>query len=172
MDTENHIYPVLPIRDLINKDGKPTTPFKLETGTKPPILYLRALFCSCVVGKYTARVGTKALNMHHQAQKGFRGIFFGITQHQKGYLVYLPHKQNIVLLYDVVFDEIFYSAFEYTSQTYEKAMAMRPAVSYITHATSTKKQTGNIITFTHFEEGNLLSETLNYTKIGNNSDNN
>ena len=30
----DHIVPVLPIRDLINEDGDPTTPYKLATGTK------------------------------------------------------------------------------------------------------------------------------------------
>ena len=34
MYTTNHIFPVLPIKDLINEDGDPTTPHKLETGTK------------------------------------------------------------------------------------------------------------------------------------------
>ena len=33
----NHILPVLPIKDLINEDGKMTTPFKLVTGIKPSI---------------------------------------------------------------------------------------------------------------------------------------
>ena len=35
MYTPDHIFPVLPIKDLINKEGEPTTPFKLATGTKP-----------------------------------------------------------------------------------------------------------------------------------------
>ena len=30
----DHIFPVLPIRDLVNKDGDPTMPHKLATGTK------------------------------------------------------------------------------------------------------------------------------------------
>ena len=38
-------------------------------------------------------------------------------------------------------------------------MAMRPAVSYIPCATSSREQTGNISTSTQFEEGNLLSES-------------
>ena len=89
MYTKDHIFPVPPIKDLTNEDVKPTTPFKLETGTKPSVSHLRMLFCSCVVQKATAHVGTKALNMRHQSQKGFRGIFVGITQHQKGYLAYV-----------------------------------------------------------------------------------
>ena len=85
--TTYHIFPVLPIKYMINEDGDPTTPYKITTGKKPSVLYLRVLFCPFVVRKATAHVGTKALNMRHQSQKGFRGIFVGITQHQKGYLV-------------------------------------------------------------------------------------
>ena len=84
MYTTDHIFPVLPIKDLINKDGDPTTPYKLATGTKPSVSHLRILFCLRVVRKATAHVETKTLNMRHQAQNGFRGIFVGITQHQKG----------------------------------------------------------------------------------------
>ena len=77
------MLPVLPIKDLINKDGDPTTPNKLATGTKPPVLNLRVLFCPCVVRKATSHVETKTLNMRHQAQKGFSGIFVGFPEHQK-----------------------------------------------------------------------------------------
>ena len=31
--TADHIFPVLPIKDLTDEDGEPTTPFKLATGT-------------------------------------------------------------------------------------------------------------------------------------------
>ena len=83
MYTTDQIFPVLPIKDLINKDGDPTTPHKLATGTKPSVSHLRVLFCPCVVQKSTARVERKTLNMRHQAQKHFRGIFVVISQHQK-----------------------------------------------------------------------------------------
>ena len=68
MYTTDHIFPVLPIKDLINKDGDPTTPHKLATGTKPSVSHLRVLFFPCVVRKATAHVETKTLNMRHQAQ--------------------------------------------------------------------------------------------------------
>ena len=87
MYTTDHIFPVLPIKDLINEDGEPNTPFKFATGTKPSVSHLRVLFCPCVLQKATAHIYKKASNMRHQAQKGFRGIFVGIPQHQKGYLV-------------------------------------------------------------------------------------
>ena len=83
MYTTDHIFPVLPIKYLINEDGDPRTPHKLATGTKPSVSHLRMLFCPCVVRKATAHVETKTLNMRHQAQKGFRGIFVNIPEHQK-----------------------------------------------------------------------------------------
>ena len=55
MYTKYHIFPVLPIKDLINEDGDPTTPHKLATGTKPSVSHLRVLFCPCVVRKATLR---------------------------------------------------------------------------------------------------------------------
>ena len=107
MYTTDHIFPVLPIKDLINKDGYPTTSHKLETGTKPSVSHLRVLFCPCVVRKSTTHIETKRLNMRHQEQKGFRGIFVGIPEHQKGYPVYVTSTRKIISSYDVVFDESF-----------------------------------------------------------------
>ena len=78
MYMKDHIFPVLPIKDLIKEDGDPTTPFKLATGTKSSVSHLRMLFFPFVVQKATVHVGTKALNMCHQAQKDFRSIFVGI----------------------------------------------------------------------------------------------
>ena len=130
MYTTDHIFPVLPIKDLINGYGDPTTSYKLATGSKPSVLHLRVLFFSCVVRKSTAHVGTKALNMHHQSQKGFCGIFVGITQHKKVYLLYVLSTRNIISPYDVVFDEIFSIAIAYTSQPYSLAMNMCPDVTY------------------------------------------
>ena len=130
MYTTDHIFPALPIKYLINKDGDPTTPHKLTKGTKPSESHLRVLFCPCVVRKATAHVETKTLNMRHQAPKGFRGIFVGIPQHQKGYLVYVPSTRKVISSYEVVVDESFSSAFSYTSRPYAEAVVIRPAVTY------------------------------------------
>ena len=37
MYTIHCIFPVLPINPLVNQDCEPTTPHKLETGTKPSV---------------------------------------------------------------------------------------------------------------------------------------
>ena len=56
------------------------------------------------------------------------------------------------------------------SQPYAEAMAMRLAVSYIHCATSLREQTGDIITFTQFKKGDLLSETRDDAESGDESD--
>ena len=140
MYTTDRIFPVVPIKDLINKDGDPTTPHELATGTKRSVSHLRVLFCPCVVHKATTYVVTKTLNMRHQSQKGFCSIFVGIPRHQKGYLVYEPSTRKVISSYDVVFDEMFSSALSYTSRPYSEAMAMRPAVTYTTYATNLREK--------------------------------
>ena len=47
---------------------------------------------------------------------------------------------------------------------------MRPEVMYAHCATSSREKTGDIITFTKFEEGNVLSKTLNNAESGDESD--
>ena len=150
MCTTDHIFPVLPIRDLINEDGNPTMSHKLATGTRPSVSHLRVLFFPCVARRDTVHFETKTLNMRHQAQQGFRGIFVGIPEHQKVYLVYIPSTRNVISSYDVVFEKSFSSALSYTSQPYSEAMVMRPAVTYTPYDTSSKEQTGNVITFAQF----------------------
>ena len=118
MYTIYHIFLLLPIKDLIKEEREPTMSFNLASGTKPFVSQLRLLFCPFIVRKGTAHVTTKALNICHQGQKGFRGIFVGITQHQKWYLMYVPCTRKIISSYDVVFYESFSCALAYTSQTY------------------------------------------------------
>ena len=69
--------------------------------------------------------------------------------------MYLQNTRKIISSYDVVFDESFSSALAYTSQRYSEAMMMRLAVMYTPCATYSREQTGDIITFTHFEEGDI-----------------
>ena len=83
------------------------------------------------------------------------GIFVVITQHQKGYLLYVQSTRKIISSYDVAFDESVSSALAYTPQPSAEAMFMRPDVSYTHYATSPREQTGDIITLTQFEEGGL-----------------
>ena len=47
---------------------------------------------------------------------------------------------------------------------------MRLAVTYTPYATPSREQTGNVITFTYFEEGKILTETCNNAESGDESD--
>ena len=102
--------------------------------------------------------------MLHQAKKGFRGIFVGIPQHQKVYLVYVPSTRKIISSYNVVFDDSFSSALSYMSRPYAKAMVMCPSVTYTLYDTFLREKTGDVITFAHFEEGNILTELVTMQK--------
>ena len=96
MYTNYHIFPVLPIKHLVNQDSEPTTPHKLATGTKPSVSNPCVLFFACVVLKETSHADTKTINIRHQSQNCFCGIFLGIPQHQKGYLIHVPSTPKIV----------------------------------------------------------------------------
>ena len=47
---------------------------------------------------------------------------------------------------------------------------MCPAVTYTLYATSSKEQTGNLITFAQFEEGDILTKNHNDAENGDESD--
>ena len=70
-----------------------------------------------------------------------------------------------------MFEEFFSGALAYTSQPYSEAMVMRPTVKYTPYGTPSREQTGDIIAFTQFEEGNILTETRNDVESGDGSDN-
>ena len=85
--------------------------------------------------------------------------------------MYVPSTRKIISSCNVVFDEIVSSALAYTSRPYSEAVAMRPEVTYTLYATSPKEQTGNVLTFAQFEEGNILTETCKDAESGDKSDN-
>ena len=95
MYTAYHILPVPTIRDMINEDDENTTPYKLGTGMKHSISHLRVLLFTCVVLKYTAHVGKKALNMRHQGQKGFAAYL--LESHSIKKCIFFMYHQNIRL---------------------------------------------------------------------------
>ena len=85
--------------------------------------------------------------------------------------MYIPSTRKITLSYNVVFDKSFSSELSYTSQLYSETMAMSPAVTYTPYATSSIEQTGDVITFAQFEEGNILTETRNNAESCDKPDN-
>ena len=71
MYTTYHIFRVLPIKYLINKDGDLTTPFKLAKGTKTSVSHLHMLFfCICCTEIYCT-CWDKGVKYASQITKGF-----------------------------------------------------------------------------------------------------
>ena len=50
----DHIFPVLPIKHLVNQDDEPNMPHKLVTEKKPSVPNPHILFCTFIVGKATS----------------------------------------------------------------------------------------------------------------------
>ena len=67
-----------------------------------------------------------------------------------------------------MFDDSFSSAVSYMSRPYSEAMVMCPAVTYTLYDTSPREQTGDVITFAQFEEGNILIELVTMQKAATN----
>ena len=111
----------------------------MTTGTNPSISNLRVVFPPYVVQKVTTHTDIKALNMSHKPQRCFWGIFVGITQHQKGYLIYVPSIRKILSSNNVL-DKNIYSTLEYISRQSSEALATQTTVSYIPYATSSHKK--------------------------------
>ena len=70
MYTTYHIFPVLPIKYLINKDGDLTTPFKLVIGTKTSVSHLLVLFFHVLYGKLL-HIWDKGIKYASPSAKGF-----------------------------------------------------------------------------------------------------
>ena len=65
MYSTDHIFPVIPIKKLVNQDGEPTTPRKLEMGKKPLVSHPWYLLCARAIKKATAHSDKYSLNMCH-----------------------------------------------------------------------------------------------------------
>ena len=61
----------------------------------------------------------------------------------------------------VVFGKTFSSALAYTSRPFSESLKKQPEVLYIPYAISSHEQTGGIITFSQFEEGDLVENERN-----------
>ena len=88
--------------------------------------------------------------------KGFSGYPCCNSTTSKWYLIYVPSTCKTVSSYGVVCEEKNSIVLSYKSRLYSEALAILPTVVYITYATSSHEQTGDIITFEQFEEGNLV----------------
>ena len=71
MYTVNNMFLLLPIKDLIDEDGDPTTPFKLTTGKKPSVLHIYIFNLSMCCTEIYCTCWYKGVKHASQSAKGF-----------------------------------------------------------------------------------------------------
>ena len=110
--------------------------------------------------KATAHIDRKASNVRHQSQKSVRDIFVRIPQHQKGYLIYISSSQNIFRHMTVYLTKTILVPW-HTCHVHIQSHLRRNQRSCTLHIIHHLK---NIITFSQFEEGDLLEKERNLVK--------
>ncbi len=72
-----YIHDVLPVQNLLDKDGHPTIPYYLATSRKPAVKHFRVFGCPAVFKQYEVSESGKRVKNKY-TQQGMRGIFVGI----------------------------------------------------------------------------------------------
>ena len=133
------IHDVIPIKDLKDASGLPTTPYFLGTNTKPNVRHFRVFGCPAIFKKYDfSSQGKRATDKY--SQQGVRGIFVGFPTDSAGWLFYVPDANRTYISMDAVFDENFTSPLHLPTLPYQGAVKLR----------SLKMQTPNTETITEF----------------------
>ena len=103
-----YIHDVIPVRNLLDENGLPTTPYYLATGRKPAVKHFRVFGCPAVFKRYEVSSDGKRIHNNYN-QQGMRGIFVGIPDDASGWLFYVPIAKRSYISLDATFDESFIS---------------------------------------------------------------
>lgn len=118
------IHDVIPVRNLVDEEGKPTTPYYLAFKRHPKVSHFRVFGCPAVFKKYEVSVkGKRVVNKY--MQQGMRGIFVGIPDDSAGWLFYVPTARKTYISLDASFDENFTSPLALPSLPFEGALRLR-----------------------------------------------
>ena len=155
MYTADHVFPVQPIKDLINEDGELATPFKLTTGTKPSILYLRVIFFMCFTKNYCTCY-ENGVKYAPPIAKVFLWYIHCYSTESKSISCLCTTQTEDHIFIKYCFYENFFSLLKYTSQPYAETISMQLDTSYIPYDIFQKENNADIIAFALFEEVNLI----------------
>ena len=121
-----HIVNSCPAKNVIDKDGNPTTPFHFSYGRKPSLNNFRVFGCPVYFKRYEPTFRNKVITYKQQLQRASRGTFIGFPDNSAGWLVYCPdHPQRIITTRDAYFDEDFSSALSFDSKPFAGALPIR-----------------------------------------------
>ena len=102
------VHDVIPVRDLFDANGLPTTPHQMATGRKPIVRHFRVFGCPAFFKRYEiSNKGTRIKNKY--LQQGMRGIFVGLPDDSAGWLFYVHSTKRTYISLHATFDENFTS---------------------------------------------------------------
>ena len=78
-----YIHDVIPVKNLLDEDGHPTTPYYLATNRKPAVKHFRVFRCPAVFKHYEVSESGKRVKNKY-TQQGMCGIFVGIPDDSAG----------------------------------------------------------------------------------------
>ncbi len=102
------IHDVIPVKDLTDGKGLPTTPHFLLSGSRPNVKYFRVFGCPIVFQKYKFSDEGKRTK-HKISQQCVKGIFVVLPDDSAGWLYFVPDSKRTFKFMDVVFNEDFTS---------------------------------------------------------------
>jgi len=135
-----HIFNILPVKGLF-LGNHVSTPYELFQGIKLSISHFHVFRCPITARKWTAGNSSTSKQTKH----GIRGIFFGLDQNQKGYILYAPASRRLCISANITFDEQFNSTIAHTWQLQHDSLALCPVSSDIPLATTTIEHTGEVM---------------------------
>ena len=119
-----YIHNILPVKDLYDAEGLPTTPHFLATNRKPAVKQFKVFGCPAIFKRYETYEKGKVVKNKY-SQQGTCGIFVGIPDDSAGWLFYVPDARKTYISMDAVFDEQFTSPLYLPDLPYQGAIRLR-----------------------------------------------
>ena len=119
-----YIHDIIPVKNLLDAEGNPTTPYFLATGRKPAVKHFRVFGCPAVFKRYEVSDNGKRVKNKY-TQQGMRGIFVGLPDDSAGWLFYVPSARRSYISLDAIFDESFTSPIALPDLPYQGAIRLR-----------------------------------------------
>ena len=135
------VHDVIPVKELCDKDGLPTTPYQLATNSKPNVRHYRVFGCPAIFKRYEVSDQGKRIKNKY-IQQGIRGIFVGFPDDSAGWLFYVPSTKKTYISLDAVFDENFTSPLCMPDLPFQGALKIRNTQVYTPNTDMLNETTG------------------------------
>ena len=124
------IHDVIPVRELLDQNGLPCTPYQLMNNSKPNVRHYCVFGCPAIFKWHEIRDSGKRVKNKY-IQQGIRGIFVGFPEDSSGWLFYVPSARKTYISLDAVFDENFTSPLSMPELPFQWALNIRDIYTYI-----------------------------------------